>query len=144
MDHLAFSYQTLLILLNNIIQVVELSMDGTSGALYAIFLNALAHGLRQNSPSSPQPVTPCPASEITQMLKDGTDGTGEGTTSLVAALAEADCTDVSRYYKAARIYNSGSIDVSGLLQDGVATHCYASDVANLEESSIVAKPQGMV
>ncbi|KAH7385884.1 Dak1 domain-containing protein [Pyrenochaeta sp. MPI-SDFR-AT-0127] len=46
----------LLILLNNIIQVVELSMDGTSGAIYAIFLNALAHGLRQNSPSSPQPV----------------------------------------------------------------------------------------
>lgn len=47
----------LLILLNNIIQVVELSMDGTSGAIYAIFLNSLAHGLRQNSPSSPQPVT---------------------------------------------------------------------------------------
>ncbi|KAH7068318.1 dihydroxyacetone kinase [Paraphoma chrysanthemicola] len=48
----------LLILLNNIIHVVEISMDGTSGAIYAIFLNALAHGLRQNSPSSPQPVTP--------------------------------------------------------------------------------------
>jgi dihydroxyacetone kinase len=48
----------LLILLNNVIQVVEISMDGTSGAIYAIFLNALAHGLRQNSPSSPQPVTP--------------------------------------------------------------------------------------
>ncbi|KAF2029207.1 dihydroxyacetone kinase [Setomelanomma holmii] len=48
----------LLMLLNNIIQVVEISMDGTSGAIYAIFLNALAHGLRQNSPASPQPVTP--------------------------------------------------------------------------------------
>jgi dihydroxyacetone kinase len=47
----------LLILVNHIIQVVEVSMDGTSGAIYAIFLNALAHGLRQNSPSSPQPVT---------------------------------------------------------------------------------------
>ena len=43
--------------LNNIIQVVELAMDGTSGAIYAIFLNALAHGLRQNSPSSPQSIT---------------------------------------------------------------------------------------
>ena len=32
-------------------------MDGTSGAIYAIFLNALAHGLRQQSSSSPQPVT---------------------------------------------------------------------------------------
>ncbi|KAH7092272.1 dihydroxyacetone kinase [Paraphoma chrysanthemicola] len=50
--------EDLLILLNNIIHVVEISMDGTSGAIYAIFLNALAHGLRQNSPSSPQPVTP--------------------------------------------------------------------------------------
>jgi dihydroxyacetone kinase len=48
----------LLILVNYIIHVVEVSMDGTSGAIYAIFLNALAHGLRQNSPSSPQPVTP--------------------------------------------------------------------------------------
>ncbi|KAI4952492.1 hypothetical protein J4E91_002963 [Alternaria rosae] len=48
----------LLILMNHIIQVVELAMDGTSGAIYAIFLNALAHGLRQNAPSSPQPVTP--------------------------------------------------------------------------------------
>ncbi|CAA9961282.1 Dihydroxyacetone kinase [Pyrenophora teres f. maculata] len=48
----------LLILVNHIIQVVEVAMDGTSGAIYAIFLNALAHGLRQNAPSSPQPVTP--------------------------------------------------------------------------------------
>lgn len=48
----------LLILMNHIIQVVEVSMDGTSGAIYAIFLNALAHGLRQNAPLSPQPITP--------------------------------------------------------------------------------------
>ncbi|KAF2005572.1 dihydroxyacetone kinase [Amniculicola lignicola CBS 123094] len=47
----------LLIFLNNIIQVVEVAMDGTSGAIYAIFLNALAHGLRSNASSSPQPVT---------------------------------------------------------------------------------------
>ncbi|KAF1972522.1 dihydroxyacetone kinase [Bimuria novae-zelandiae CBS 107.79] len=46
-----------LIFLQNIIQVVELAMDGTSGAIYAIFLNALAHGLRQNSPTSPSPIT---------------------------------------------------------------------------------------
>lgn len=46
-----------LLFVNSIIQVVELAMDGTSGAIYAIFLNALAHGLRQNSPSSPEPVT---------------------------------------------------------------------------------------
>lgn len=46
-----------LVILQNIIQVVELAMDGTSGALYAIFLNSLAHGLRQQSPSAPQPTT---------------------------------------------------------------------------------------
>ncbi|KAI2480686.1 Dihydroxyacetone kinase [Pyrenophora tritici-repentis] len=50
--------EDLLILVNHIIQVVEVAMDGTSGAIYAIFLNALAHGLRQNAPSSPQLVTP--------------------------------------------------------------------------------------
>jgi dihydroxyacetone kinase len=71
----AKSTDDVLILLNNIIQVVEVSMDGTSGAMwgacpfflksvltmtfsYAIFLNALAHGLRQNAPSSPGPATP--------------------------------------------------------------------------------------
>ncbi|KAL0944818.1 dihydroxyacetone kinase [Colletotrichum truncatum] len=36
-------------LVDNIARVVEGNMDGTSGALYAIFLNALAHGLRQQS-----------------------------------------------------------------------------------------------
>jgi dihydroxyacetone kinase len=46
-----------LIFVGNITKVIELAMDGTSGALYAIFLNSLAHGLRQNSPSSPQSAT---------------------------------------------------------------------------------------
>ena len=35
--------------LDQIISTVENTMDGTSGALYAIFLNALAHGLRSQS-----------------------------------------------------------------------------------------------
>ncbi len=35
--------------LSKIIQVVENTMDGTSGALYAIFLNSVAHSLRQQS-----------------------------------------------------------------------------------------------
>ena len=46
-----------LVFVNNITKVVEVAMDGTSGALYAIFLNALAYGLSQNSSSSPQAVT---------------------------------------------------------------------------------------
>lgn len=36
--------------LASIVTVVENSMDGTSGALYAIFLNALLHALRNQSP----------------------------------------------------------------------------------------------
>jgi dihydroxyacetone kinase len=32
-----------------IVQVVETTMDGTSGALYAIYLNSLAHALREQS-----------------------------------------------------------------------------------------------
>ena len=38
--------------LDRIIGSVETNMDGTSGAIYAIFLNALATGLRAQSPSS--------------------------------------------------------------------------------------------
>ncbi|KAL1956018.1 hypothetical protein VTO42DRAFT_7833 [Malbranchea cinnamomea] len=47
----------LLVTLNRIIPVVENTMDGTSGAVYAIFLNALAHGLREQDSSSATPVT---------------------------------------------------------------------------------------
>lgn len=36
--------------LSKITRVVEDTMDGTSGALYAIFLNSLVHSLRQASP----------------------------------------------------------------------------------------------
>ena len=47
-----------------------------------------------------------------------------------ATTVEGGVDDVSRYYRAARVYNSGSVDGSGDLGRGVATHCYASDVAN--------------
>ncbi|KAI5201745.1 hypothetical protein AUEXF2481DRAFT_39721 [Aureobasidium subglaciale EXF-2481] len=40
------------IFLGRITSVIETSMDGTSGAIYAIFLNALAAGLRSQSPES--------------------------------------------------------------------------------------------
>ncbi|KAK5100946.1 dihydroxyacetone kinase Dak1 [Exophiala xenobiotica] len=42
--------------LNKIIPVVENTMDGTSGALYAIFLNALAYGLRSQDTGSSKAV----------------------------------------------------------------------------------------
>ncbi|KAK8143213.1 hypothetical protein G3M48_007570 [Beauveria asiatica] len=38
-----------------IVPVVENTMDGTSGALYAIFLNALVHALRTRSPGEARP-----------------------------------------------------------------------------------------
>jgi dihydroxyacetone kinase len=38
--------------INRIVTVVENTMDGTSGAIYAIFLNALVHGLREQDKGS--------------------------------------------------------------------------------------------
>ncbi|OAX85514.1 dihydroxyacetone kinase [Emergomyces africanus] len=43
--------------IHKIIPIVENTMDGTSGAIYAIFLNALVHGLREQGP----PQTPVQA-----------------------------------------------------------------------------------
>ncbi|KAF7897764.1 uncharacterized protein EAF01_008730 [Botrytis porri] len=80
-----------------------------------------------NSGSSVQ--NPCPKSEMVQMITDGTAGTSSGD-GLAQCLKESGSSDVSKYYKAARIYNSGSIVSSGNLGDGVATHCYATDIAN--------------
>ncbi|KAL8773573.1 MAG: hypothetical protein Q9209_001678 [Squamulea sp. 1 TL-2023] len=81
------------------------------------------------------PIYPCPYETIEEMIREGTAGTFEGKgMGLVVALREATVDgkvdDVGRYYRAARIYNSGSIDASGDLGMGVATHCYASDIAN--------------
>jgi dihydroxyacetone kinase len=44
-----------LIFLQRITKVIENTMDGTSGALYAIFFNALASGVRSQSPTSSSP-----------------------------------------------------------------------------------------
>ncbi|KAL8713157.1 MAG: hypothetical protein Q9220_002678 [cf. Caloplaca sp. 1 TL-2023] len=89
------------------------------------------------------PVYPCPYVTIEEMIREGTAGTSYDTgMGLVEALRAADrmaasegqpvgeAGSVQRYYRAARIYNSGSVDPSGDLGKGVATHCYASDVAN--------------
>jgi len=74
--------------------------------------------------------TPCPASEITQMITDGTTGTASGD-GLVQCIAETNLSDVSMYYAGARIYNGG---IGGYVPDnlgsGCCTLCYSSDVAN--------------
>ncbi|OAQ67597.1 exo-beta-1,3-glucanase [Pochonia chlamydosporia 170] len=73
-------------------------------------------------------VSPCPSTQVVGMIQDGTSGTSDGD-GLKQLLSKAG-SGVSQFYKAARMYNSGSIAASGLLQDGIATHCYASDIAN--------------
>lgn len=82
-----------------------------------------------NNDQTNQISTPCPDDTITQMISEGTGGTAAGD-GLAQGINQAGGNDVSAFYKAARIYNSGSIDASGDLGKGIATHCYASDVAN--------------
>ncbi|KAK1249604.1 hypothetical protein MKX08_009607 [Trichoderma sp. CBMAI-0020] len=73
---------------------------------------------------------PCPSATIYQMISEGTAGTNDGD-GIANCINESGRSDVSAYYRAARIYNSGSIfPGTGNLQDGIATHCYASDIAN--------------
>ncbi|KAE9374629.1 hypothetical protein N431DRAFT_464865 [Stipitochalara longipes BDJ] len=72
---------------------------------------------------------PCPSKVILEMIREGTAGTKSGD-GLAQCINESKAGDVTAFYKAARIYNSGEIAPSGNLQDGTATYCYASDVAN--------------
>jgi hypothetical protein len=73
--------------------------------------------------------SPCPESEILQMIKDGTFGTSSGD-GLKQCLAKNGGSGATAYYRAARCYNSGSVASSGNLGQGGSTHCYVSDVAN--------------
>lgn len=52
---------------------------------------------------------------------------GDGLASLIDQQGK---TDVSGFYRAARLYNSGSISDASNLNVGVGTACYATDVAN--------------
>ena len=72
---------------------------------------------------------PCSADMVLRMVQDGTGGTDWGD-GLAQCINKAETNDVSAFYRAARIYNSGSVDDSGDLEDGIATHCYVSDIAN--------------
>ncbi|TQS32969.1 hypothetical protein Golomagni_06702 [Golovinomyces magnicellulatus] len=75
-------------------------------------------------------VSPCSSSEIKGMISDGVNGTADGD-GLKQLLAQAGgSSEAEKYYRASRMYNSGSVASSGLLQDGIATHCYVSDIAN--------------
>lgn len=80
-------------------------------------------------PKNGSPTSPCPNDMIHQMVEDGVAGTssGDGLKQLLDTCAGK---GAQTYYEAARMYNSGSIASDGNLGQGVATHCYASDVAN--------------
>lgn len=72
---------------------------------------------------------PCPTSTITQMIRDGSAGTASGD-GLAQCINESGASDVSAFYKAARIYNAGSLASNGDLGAPGATRCYSSDIAN--------------
>ncbi|KAI9838132.1 MAG: hypothetical protein M1819_006288 [Sarea resinae] len=82
-----------------------------------------------NSDVTGQVQDPCPTGVITEMIREGTEGTDSGD-GLAQCINESDANDTSAFYRAARIYNSGSVDSSGDLGKGIATHCYTSDIAN--------------
>jgi hypothetical protein len=73
--------------------------------------------------------TPCPSAKITQMIRDGVAGTPKGD-GIVQLLRRVTGNPSSKYYKVARMYNSGSIDPSGHLEKGIATHCYGKRLLN--------------
>ena len=73
--------------------------------------------------------TPCPTMTINAMIRNGVAGTLKGD-GLVQLLQKSGGSQEAKYYTAARMYNSGSVAASGQLEHGIATHCYASDVAN--------------
>ncbi|KAK4506803.1 hypothetical protein PRZ48_000536 [Zasmidium cellare] len=75
-------------------------------------------------------LTPCPASQITQMIRDGTQGTSSGDGLQQLLSQQKGFAGAEMYYRAARAYNGGSVAASGKLEDGCCTRSYASDVAN--------------
>ncbi|KAF2189328.1 carbohydrate-binding module family 50 protein [Zopfia rhizophila CBS 207.26] len=91
-----------------------------------------------NDPKKGTPMqNPCKDETIKGMVTDGAGVTNDG--GLKQAIENSKVTDDSKYYKAARIYNSGAVDKSGNLGKGGATHCYASDVANRLTGWVSAK-----
>jgi LysM repeat protein len=116
--------------------ILAIMIQGSNGCVRAPTTNYGVRnpGLMQShdgtgSCHDPSVQTPCPSPEINQMIQDGTGGTPEGP-GLQQCITSSGASDDSKYYKAARIYNSGSIAAGGNLGAGIATHCYASDLAN--------------
>ena len=77
-------------------------------------------------------VSPCPLSQIEQMIKDGIAGTssGSGYKTIHESNKKIVGNNMRSVYGAFRIYNSGSADWSNLNNGLGSTGCYVSDVAN--------------
>lgn len=78
-------------------------------------------------------VNPCPKDTITEMIRQGAAGTGDGEglkQILETTSVEAGGMIERAFYAAARKYNSGSVDYTNLNNAFTSTPCYASDVAN--------------
>ncbi|KAJ6024342.1 hypothetical protein N7540_005139 [Penicillium herquei] len=73
---------------------------------------------------------PCPYSEIHQMIVDGVEGTSSGDGLKALITQQGGSSTALSHYQAARCYNSGSVASDGNLGQGVATHCYVSDITN--------------
>lgn len=85
------------------------------------------NGKKTCSPADPH-FTKCDQQTVEGMVDEGAGLNADF--GLQQAMAQSGASDDSKYYKGARIYNSGSLPASGNLGDGIATHCYASDIAN--------------
>ena len=93
------------------------------------------------NPMGGSPLNPCPIAQIYQMIVDGSMGTSAGDGLVQTVNAQSGYTGAQAFYRAARAYNSGSVDGSGDLGRGVATHCYASDIANRLTGWVKAQSQ---
>ncbi|PSN69192.1 hypothetical protein BS50DRAFT_335222 [Corynespora cassiicola Philippines] len=73
--------------------------------------------------------TPCPDWTITKMIQEGVEANRPQ--SLKVALQKAGgANDVSKYYRALKIYNSGNVGSGNLVEATSGTRCYVNDVAN--------------
>lgn len=72
---------------------------------------------------------PCPRKVIARMVRDALLVPRQRM-KLAQCIDKSDADDTAAFHRAARIYNSGSINASGGLAQGMATHCYPFDVAN--------------
>lgn len=82
-------------------------------------------------------VSPCPADQITGMIRDGVSGTtaGDGLVGLLNTAASMggtglDGSSAQLYYQAARAYNSGQFDPTNLDTKFSSSKCYTMDIAN--------------